>query len=539
MKMTHLLSYINIARFSRLIFICCLCAMCSIQSLYSTHIVGGSMRYNCLGNDTYEIILTVKRDCNLGADDAPFDDPAHIGIYNINGQLLDFLAFDGQLLLDFEGDKNLQNEIQQVCFSNSNQICVHSTEYRGTITLPPDSNGYILAYQRCCRNSSLNNVVSPLETGMTLTVEIMRKALQECNSSPSFDQTPDIFICEGDILEFDGSATDADGDELVYSLCTPFSGATKDWPQPKPASAPPYDQIEWVDGFAAGNPLGIDPANFDPQTGRFTIMPESTGQFLVGMCVEEYRDGELISVTTREFQYNVVRCQNEIVSDFTVRQQGCSLEGVQFTNQTPNAANFTWFFNFPSSEPEFMSNEANPVFNYPEAGTYTVRLVSSSTGNFCESISDKNITISDNNSTQIESLILSCSVDRYSYRLTDPIASRSERQWLILINGVQQTATSQFVDFTVNRNDNVSVELTATSTTGCIEKQTLNFTAFTEECNGGPADACKSPDGGDVDICAILAADPNNTLGALDCDGDGFSNTEECSGGSDTVLLVL
>jgi len=433
------------------------------------------MRYNCLGDNIYEIILTVKRDCNLGADDAQFDDPAHVGIYNINGQLLDYLAFNGQLLLQFEGDKNLQNEIQQVCFSSSNEICVHSTEYRATVELSPNSNGYILAYQRCCRNSSLNNVVSPLQTGMTLSVELSRQALQECNSSPSFDQSPDIFICEGEVLEFDGSATDADGDELRYSLCTPYSGASEDWPQPKPGAAPPYDQIEWIDGFAAGNPLGLNAASMDAETGMFTIMPESLGQFLVGMCVEEYRDGELLSITTREFQYNVVRCSNEIVSNFTVAQNGCSLDGVQFTNETPDASDYTWFFNYPSTDPAFISNDPNPVFNYPEAGTYTVRLVTNSDGTVCESISDKHITISDAESTEIISSILFCDRNTYTFRLTDPVADRTQRQWIININGEQQSATSQFVDVIVNRDEQVEVELTATSETGCVETQTLNF----------------------------------------------------------------
>jgi len=58
------------------------------------------------------------------------------------------------------------------------------------------------------------------------------------------------------------------------------------------------------------------------------------------------------------------------------------------------------------------------------------------------------------------------------------------------------------------------------------------------ECeNGGdpddPNDECQSIIDGELDICAILAADPNNPIGALDCDEDGFTNAEECNSGSD------
>ena len=46
---------------------------------YATHIVGGEMNYRCLGNNQYEIQLTVFRDCDTGIPD--FDDPASIGIF--------------------------------------------------------------------------------------------------------------------------------------------------------------------------------------------------------------------------------------------------------------------------------------------------------------------------------------------------------------------------------------------------------------------------------------------------------------------------
>ena len=43
----------------------------------------------------------------------------------------------------------------------------------------------------------------------------------------------------------------------------------------------------------------------DSETGFLTGVPNTIGQFVVGICVEEYRDGNLISTTRRDFQYNV------------------------------------------------------------------------------------------------------------------------------------------------------------------------------------------------------------------------------------------
>ncbi len=558
--MSNIFSPVRCLRDYRLILCLCLCSLGITEQVFSTHIVGGSLSYNCLGNDMYEIVLTINRDCNLGADDAPFDDPASIGIFSVDGLPLISLGTNGQLLLDFQGDNNLQNTIQQICFSNTNNICVEQTIYKGVVELPRGARGYILAYQRCCRNSSLNNVVNPLETGLTLNIELTERALELCNSSPAFSEAPDIFICEGDVLEFDGSARDADGDELVYSLCTPFTGATIDDPRPQPPAGPPYLPIEWVQGFSANNPLGPTNAIFDSQTGMFTVTPESLGQFQVGMCVEEFRDGELLSRVTREFQYNVVRCSDQVVADFEVEQNGCSLNDVQFTNLTPGAEEFLWFFDYPSTDPAFMSTDPNPSFDYPVAGIYTIRLVANNGIGNCESIIDRHILISDGQSAQIQTSVIACPTSNFRFRVSDPIADRNQRQWLISVNGQQFTASSQFVDFDVEVGQFVDVELSTTSQTGCVESQTLRFNANTcdfigqnpdnvfgsidcdgdgvsnrDECLQGtdPDDGCDFPDGTTVDICAILAVTPDIALAHVDCDGDTFLNIDECNSGSD------
>ena len=57
------------------------------NNAYSTHIVGGDITYRCIGNDQYEISLSVRRDCINGNPGAQFDDPAALGIYDGLGNL--------------------------------------------------------------------------------------------------------------------------------------------------------------------------------------------------------------------------------------------------------------------------------------------------------------------------------------------------------------------------------------------------------------------------------------------------------------------
>ena len=67
------------------------------------------------------------------------------------------------------------------------------------------------------------------------------------------------------------------------------------------------------------------------------------------------------------------------------------------------------------------------------------------------------------------------------------------------------------------------------------------------ECQNGddpfdPIDdnmSCADAAGNAVDICAILAADPDNPIGLLDCDGGGVDNATECANGGDPNLSLI
>ena len=92
----------------RMIFIMCSLLMLSQQDAKATHIVGGNLTYRCLGNNQYEIRLSLRRDCLLGAPDAQFDDPASIGFFDATTNLpLAFVGFGGEFLMDFNEDDTL------------------------------------------------------------------------------------------------------------------------------------------------------------------------------------------------------------------------------------------------------------------------------------------------------------------------------------------------------------------------------------------------------------------------------------------------
>ncbi len=282
----------------------------------ATHIVGGVMNYKYLGNDRYEISLFVYRDCVNGVP--PLDDPARIRIWDgVSETVFGFSKpFDDTLPL-IQPDPCARID--------SGAVCVNWTNYKDTLILPPNDLGYIIYYQRCCRNNTIQNLTydsrggGAMDWGATYSINIPPSVLDQHvpNSSPVFVNYPPVYICVNKPIIYDNRAFDADGDSLVYRLCTPFSGAYPNDPLNQfTLEAPPFENVIWDPLYSESNMLGGVPLAINPRTGLLTGTPNTLGQFVVGICVDEYRNGELLTKTIRDFQFNIIDCNLQIISSF-------------------------------------------------------------------------------------------------------------------------------------------------------------------------------------------------------------------------------
>ena len=101
-----------------------------------------------------------------------------------------------------------------------------------------------------------------------------------------------MYICQGVPIVYDHSGFDPDGDSIVYKLCTPLTGASPSQSMPQPPNNPPYSTVSWIPPYSVDNMLGgPDSLRIDPQTGLLTGTPDVLGVFVVGICAEEYRQG--------------------------------------------------------------------------------------------------------------------------------------------------------------------------------------------------------------------------------------------------------
>lgn len=360
------------------------------QSVTATHIVGGEMYYEYVGNSSYIITLVVYRDCYYGVP--PFDPIASIGIFTGANTLYT------ELCLAVKPDSTtIPPLINSPCFIPPTNICYRRGYYQSSpVYLPPNLNGYQLVYQRCCRNQTILNIINPEDVGITIYAFIPPTLSVAVNSNPVYNSLPPPFLCLGVPFTYDHSATDADGDSLVYELCTPFVGGEPFscgvapcgvpltcGPAPHPPFNPPYNSVLWQPPFSMNNLMGGIPLTINPQTGLLTATPNTIGQFVIGVCVAEYRNGVLLSRTRRDLQFNVVPCPTLVVAALQNPLISCGSNTVLFQNQSIGAGSYFWNFGDPTTLAD-TSKATNPSWTYPGTGNYTVTLIAySQAGQSC------------------------------------------------------------------------------------------------------------------------------------------------------------
>ncbi len=342
--------------------------------LIASHIVGGEIYYDYLGGTQYKVSIALYRDCK--SNGAVYDNPLSLGIYSNTGVLL------YNELVSFPGSTNVPITFSNPCVTPPNDICIEKAIYTTILDLPHRQGGYTLTYQRCCRGPNVKNLIAPDNTGLTLSTKIPGSETNfDQNSSPRFTGYPPTILCNNEDLTFNHSAFDLDGDVLVYSLVAPKAGATDAAPQPNPPPAPPYLNVKWLNGFTTNNPLGNGATiSIDPNTGILQASPQMLGLFVVGIRVQEFRNGILVGETIRDFLFRVINCtitlkaEIPLQTDMAYFRSFCQGLTVTFDNKTYGATNYLWDFGVSNTNTD-VSTQFEPTYTYPSPGTYQATLI--------------------------------------------------------------------------------------------------------------------------------------------------------------------
>lgn len=275
---------------------------------YADHFLGGEVSYEFVrskanGVKRYRISFKIYKDCSPSA--AAFDSFFVAGIYNNDATR----TINSTLLFKLGSIVNVDPLQGGTTCAFTPNICIQQALYVEEIDLPSSLNGYHIFYQRCCRNSSIKNLLVPNNQGFTYYAFIPPTRI--INSTPTFLLSPLPFICANDTTMVLNSVYDKDGDSIVYNMVTPFAGGSKTNPQPPAGliNMPfPFPFVNYASGFSSVNPFGAGGYAAIDETGLTKYYAPLIGNYALAIEIKEYRNGELISISYRDLQMLVFGC---------------------------------------------------------------------------------------------------------------------------------------------------------------------------------------------------------------------------------------
>ena len=221
-----------------------------------------------------------------------------------------------------------------------------------------DTAGYYIVWETCCRNQNVTNIDVPQTRGMIyyLSFPAIRQNGQYFrNSSPVFLTPNAEYICVDKPFSLAFRATDADGDQLRYSLVTPYNDNIY-----KPAgfanspASPPYRLLPWQPGYGANRAITGNPALQISSSGVLTVRPDRIGLYAFTVLCEEFRPDasgvlQKLGEVRRDHQILVVDCSPQVPPKPVI---------AALNPAGPSPVEFC------AGSFALLGTEANPAFNY-------------------------------------------------------------------------------------------------------------------------------------------------------------------------------
>ncbi len=188
-------------------------------------------------------------------------------------------------------------------------LCTIKGTFVGTMDVPLNFGGYHLYYQMCCRNLDIDNLANPNGTGIGYYAFVPPPLVN--NSSPVFLGVPTPFLCTSDTTTFLNTASDPDGDQLIFSFETPYNSVQFGGGIVPPPNALPWPvpTVTYNGGFSVAQPFGAGGYSYiNGATGLTKYLPPNQGNYVVSVEVKEYRNGQLIGAVRRDLQLQAIPC---------------------------------------------------------------------------------------------------------------------------------------------------------------------------------------------------------------------------------------
>jgi gliding motility-associated-like protein len=285
----------------------------------ATHYAGGELIYEWIADSTFKFTAIMYRSCaypsGTGGNNqsAAFGSTVTMCWLNTNNT-----AQFGSIILDSVAmftslpvSTGCPGTITQCTDLTSTIPGYEEWHYDGVLTLAGPSNLYRFWLSGlCCRNGGITNLVNPGGAGFhieaTLNWNAIRNTPNPTNSSPVFTAKPTPYICVNQLYSYNNQGIDVNGDSLVYTSVDPQTSGGS-------CQAPANGAVGYVFATPAYNPSN-NPFDcnstfaVNANSGTMQVIPASTGQVVVSVRCDEWRNGVVIGSMMRDIQINILPC---------------------------------------------------------------------------------------------------------------------------------------------------------------------------------------------------------------------------------------
>jgi gliding motility-associated-like protein len=346
----------------------------------AAHIKGGEVFYEYIGpgsgtNDRYRVTVRLFIDCS--SQGAQIDPDAAVSIY----KNADNLPVAGSpFTLPNTGDEFLRLSTPSPCIVNPSPICYRLRSYSIIVELPKEPQGYTAIFQRCCRINGIQNLNPNNSVGASYTCQIHGSeflAPGEVNSNPKFLVKDTVLICQNRRFTLDFGAADVDGDSLSYTFCSAYNGGSTGTPVVANPPAPSFlTDLGFANGFSGSQPLGPG-VTINAQTGIISGVAPNGGDYVVCVCITEYRRGKPLDTHSKDFIVRVDANCDFAAAELKPSYITCDGFDYTFQNEAPfSSLIHTYYWDFGvKGRTDDTSTQQKPRFIFPDTGVYAIKLI--------------------------------------------------------------------------------------------------------------------------------------------------------------------
>jgi hypothetical protein len=311
-----------------------------VNRSYASHVAGAELYYCSLDSVSYVVTFVYYHNCGSLVNPNPGPVPASV-IIRINSALLSTqLVHSIPLLPPPNG-----TDVTQICSSFPQTTCDTSISpyqgfaqwvYQDTITLPAQSTDWVLSCDITARADGITNIYQVSSSSLYVEATLDNvTAVSDC--SPVFSNPSIFYACIGQLNTWNYSATDADGDSLVYSLDTA-----------RKVVASVVTPLTYLSPFSPTNPLTtLTVFSLNAGTGIISFTPTLYESTIICIRVDEYRNGIWIGSIVRDHMLlttfyagveeytsknSVYLFPNPATSELTIENEKLKIEVIEILN---------------------------------------------------------------------------------------------------------------------------------------------------------------------------------------------------------------